>query len=112
MGFIVEIADNRAISFYSRSSSVTLSTKTATGVTIVEGDAYDAYIFAKPNDTVVYYRLDDLNTATVLIDTSTNTNLPLSTIAFRANVLATNGTTASTSSCVVGVNRMYIESDK
>jgi hypothetical protein len=77
------------------------------------GQAYDFYLFAKPNDSVIYYRLDNLNTGAVLVDSSVSTTLPANTTFMGPVVGMSNGTANTTASTVgIGVNRIYIESDK
>lgn len=76
------------------------------------GQGYDFYMYAKPNDTVVYYRLDNLNTSATLVDSSIATTLPAATTFMGPVVAMSNGTTNITASTVaIGVNRIYVESD-
>lgn len=76
------------------------------------GQGYDFYMFAKPNDSVIYYRLDNLNTGDILSEGSTNTNLPANTTFMGPVVGMSNGTANTTAATVgIGVNRIYIESD-
>lgn len=78
----------------------------------VAGQGYDFYLFAKPNDSVIYYRLDDINLGTTLVDSSVNTTLPLNSVFMGPNVGMSNGTANTTASTVaIGVNRVYVESD-
>lgn len=77
------------------------------------GQGYDFYMYAKPNDSVIYYRLDNLNTATTLVDSSVSTTLPVNTTFMGPVVGMSNGTANTTASTVgIGVNRIYIESDR
>ena len=76
------------------------------------GQGYDFYMFAKPNDSVIYYRLDNLNTGDILVDSSVSTTLPANTTFMGAVVGMSNGTANIVASTVgIGVNRIYIESD-
>jgi hypothetical protein len=76
--------------------------------TLAANNGYDAYIYCKPNDTTVYYRLDNSNTGVTLIDTSITTTLPLNTTAMAATaVMSTSVATAGT--IAIGINRMYVE---
>ena len=69
-------------------------------------------MFAKPNDSVIYYRLDNLNTGDILVDSSVSTTLPANTTFMGAVVGMSNGTANIVASTVgIGVNRIYIESD-
>lgn len=77
------------------------------------GQGYDFYLFAKPNDSVIYYRLDNLNTGAILVDSSVSTTLPLNTTFMGPVVGMSNGTANTVASTVgIGVNRIYIESDR
>lgn len=79
----------------------------------VTGQAYDFYLYAKPNDNTIYYRLDDFNLGTTLVDSSVSTTLPLSTTFMGPVVGMSNGTANIVASTVgIGVNRIYIESDR
>lgn len=76
------------------------------------GQAYDFYLYAKPNDSVIYYRLDNLNTATILSDSSISTTIPAAGTFMGPVVGMSNGTANTTASTVgIGVNRIYVESD-
>lgn len=77
------------------------------------GQGYDFYMYAKPNDSVVYYRLDNLNTATTLVDSSVTDTLPANTTFMGPVVGMSNGTANTVAQTVaVGVNRIYVESDR
>jgi len=76
------------------------------------GQAYDFYMFCKPNDSVIYYRLDDLLTGNTLVDSSISTTLPNNGVFMGAVVGMSNGTANAVASTVaIGVNRVYVESD-
>lgn len=80
--------------------------------TLASGQGYDFYMFAKPNDNTIYYRLDDINNATTLIDSSVTTNLPTDTVFLGPQVEIGNGATDITANTVgIGINRIYIETD-
>jgi hypothetical protein len=77
------------------------------------GQGYDFYLYAKPNDSVIYYRLDNLNTATTLVDSSVTTTIPAAATFMGPVVGMSNGTANTVASTVgIGVNRIYIESDR
>ena len=100
------------LSFVSRNATTT--TKTAiTGATVAAGQGFDFYMFAKPNDSTIYYRLDDINAGTTLVDTSTTTTLPVNTVFLGPQVEMSNGTANITVNTVaIGINRIYVESDR
>lgn len=77
------------------------------------GQAYDFYIFCKPNDSTIYYRLDNLNTGVTLVDSSVTTTIPANTAFMGPVVGMSNGTANIVASTVsIGVNKIYVESDK
>lgn len=76
------------------------------------GQGYDFYMYAKPNDSVIYYRLDNLNTGAILSEGSTSTNIPLAATFMGPVVGMSNGTANIVAGTVgIGINRIYIESD-
>jgi hypothetical protein len=63
--------------------------------------------------SVIYYRLDNLNTGAILVDSSVSTTLPANTTFMGPVCGMSNGTANIVASTVaIGVNRVYIESDR
>lgn len=82
-------------------------------VNLGAAQGFDFYLYAKPYDTEIHYRLDDINAGTTLIDSSVNTNLPTDSTFLGPQVTISNGTANITATTVaIGVNRIYIESDR
>lgn len=79
----------------------------------VTGQGYDFYMYCKPADNVIYYRLNNINLNTVLSEGSITSNLP-NPATFMGPVCGmSNGTSNIVASTVgIGVNRIYIESDR
>jgi len=99
------------MAFMTRDNTTTTRT-TFTVPTIASKNAYDFTMYAKPNDTVIYYRLVDLLTGNVLVDSSTSTTLPLSTAFMGPQVQMSNGTANTVvTTTAIGINKIYIESD-
>ena len=104
------------LSFVTRDATTT-NTIAISGATIATGAIFDVYIFARPNDSTIYFRVDQNDDGSgtnlgTLIDSSTSTNLPVNTTLLGADVTMSNGTaniTANTVFC--DVNRIYVESD-
>lgn len=102
-------------------STISLVTKgtgsaTKTGITLANalaaGQAFDFYMYAKPNDSTIYYRLDDINGGTTLVDSSVTATLPANTAFMGPQVHMSNGTANTTATTVaIGINRIYVESD-
>lgn len=87
------------------------TTETITNqTTFASGNAYDAYIYAPPNTTVIYYRLDDLNANSTMINSSVANHLPNST-AFMKPVAMVGALNTSANAGSIGVIKMYCETD-
>lgn len=96
--------------FY-HASTGTGTTETISGQTgFASGNAYDAYIFAPANTTVIYYRLDELNTGSTIINSSVANHLPNST-AFMKPVAMVGALNTSANAGAIGVVKIYMESD-
>lgn len=99
------------LSFVTKDAS-TVNSTSVPGATLAAMQGFDAYIYAKPNDSTIYFRIDDINGGTTLIDSSTSTNLPVSTAFLGPQVEMSNGGTDITANTVaIDVNRIYVESD-
>lgn len=112
LGFGVDTADT-AITFMHNDGSGTATKETIAGQpALATNNGYAAYIFCKPNDSTVYFRLDNLLTGAVIIDSSVNTDLPVNTTALIAHAAISNGpTNVVAGDAAIGINRIYIETD-
>lgn len=110
VGFCVDSTDS-AITFLTRG---TVATKTAIAgqPALANNQGYDAYIFCPPNGTEIFYRLDNLNTGATIVFSSTTANLPTNTTMLSANALASNAANALVTATQIGVNRIYVETDR
>ncbi len=108
VGFCVDAADNGAISFLTRGTS---ATKASTGYTITSGKGYDVYIFCAPNSSQYTWRIVDINAGTEATGTAT-ANLPTNTTMQTAGVLASNAALTPVTSIQLGLNRIYVETDR
>ena len=97
--------------FITRNGSTTHKT-TINGATIAAGQGFDFFMFAKPNDSTIYYRVDDINGGVTLVDTSETNNLPTVTVFMGPQIHMSNGTANTIVTTVApSINRVYIESD-
>ncbi|HEY8886059.1 MAG TPA: hypothetical protein VIM31_00985 [Candidatus Microsaccharimonas sp.] len=111
IGFGVNTADT-AITFMHIDGTTTVTSDTISGQpTLASGNAYDAYIYARPNDTTVYYRLENALTGTVIIDSSTTTTLPTNTTLLYG-IAAIGNVAATAAIAAIGINRLYIETNR
>lgn len=78
------------------------------------GTSYDAYIWCAPNTSTVYYRLDLTSSGNpiTIINGSTSTDLPINTTLLCAHTAMSNCSNISLNDAVLGVNRIYIETDR
>jgi hypothetical protein len=110
-GFGVDAGDT-AITFIHNDGSGTATKDTIAGQpALASNQGYDAYIYMKPNDSTIYYRLDDTNAATTIIDTSTATDIITANTMVIAHAEMGTGTNTTTTSSVIGINRIYVETD-
>lgn len=100
-----------AINFVTKDG--TTANSTAIVVPTLGNDVgFDAYVYMKPNDSTVYYRLDRLDTGATIVDSSTATNIPATTTFMAPELAMSNGTANITANTVaVGINKLYCESD-
>lgn len=97
--------------FVTRDGTTTTKQAIALSNAIAAGNAYDFYMYCKPNDTVLYWQLEDLNN-NVTYTNSTSTTLPVNTVFMQPQVQMSNGTANTTVTTVaVGVVSIYCESD-
>lgn len=107
MGFCIDAADNGLISFLTRG---TVATKASTGFTAVTGKGYDVYMYAAPNGSTIYWKIEDLNAGTEASGSAT-LNLPTNTTMLTAGVLASNAALTTVTATQLGINKIYIETD-
>jgi hypothetical protein len=91
------------------------ASKTSTGrTTAASGTAniFDLYMFCKPNDNQITFRVIDITDGTVLVDNvSKSSNLPTNTVMLTAHAACVNVTGGAGTACAIFTNKLYIESD-
>lgn len=75
---------------------------------LATGNAYEAYIYAPPNTTRIYYRLDDFNARSTLVNSSVGVHLPNVTSLLKS-VAMTGQLNTSSGSCRIGIVKLYCE---
>jgi hypothetical protein len=111
LGFGMDAADS-VFTFMHNDGAGTATKVAITGIAnTASGDGFDAYIFCRPNDSEVYYRLVDINTQTEIVSSSVNANMPVNTTGLTAGALASNAALTTATATHIGVNRIYIETD-
>jgi len=91
------------------------ATKISTGRTTQAAgttDVFDFYMFCKPNDTTIYFRVTDLTTGTNLVNnTGQSSTLPANNVMLYAHAECMNVAGGAGSSVAIFLNKLYIESD-
>lgn len=104
--------DNITTMAFMTRDNVTTTRAVFTVPTIATGNTYDFTMYCAPNGTTIFYRLVDLLTGTVIVDSSTSTTLPRNTIFMGPQVQMSNGTVNTTATTTaIDINKIYIESD-
>ncbi|MDB5160333.1 MAG: PHG11b 33 [Candidatus Saccharibacteria bacterium] len=112
IGFAIEAADT-AITFLHTDGTPTAVKDVISGQpALANNNAYDAYIYARPNDSTIYYRLDNALTGAILIDTSITATLPVNTTMLAAQAIMSNGANTVVGNATLGVNRLYVETNR
>lgn len=101
------------LKFVTRNGTTATTTNITLTGALAAGQAFDFYMYAPPNATTLYYRLDDINAGTTLTDTNTTATLPTSTAFMGPQVTMSNGTANVTvTTTAMGIQGIYIESPR
>lgn len=111
-GFWHDTTVNGTTINFTTKDGTTANSTAITVPTLAADVGFDAYIFCPPQGSTIYYRLDRLDTADTLVDSSTSTNLPAATTFMAPECAMSNGTANTTVTTVaIALNKLYIESD-
>lgn len=92
-GFWHDTTDAASVlSFVTRDGTTATKAAITLATNLAAGQTFDAYIWSAPNGSVIGYRLVELNTGTVLVDTTTSTTIPLTTAFLGQELAMSNGT--------------------
>jgi len=112
LGFGIDAGDT-AITFLHNDTTGTCTKDTIAGQPgLLTNNGYDAYIWVAPNDTTVHYRLDNILTGATLVDATATTDLPITNTLLTAQCIMGNAANVVVGDATIGVNRMYIETDR
>ena len=112
LGFGVNSADTDITFMHNDGSGAAVKDPIAGQPALASNNVYDAFIYCRPNDNTVYYRLDDISAGTTIINASTSVDLPVNTTMLIATAAIGSGPTNSGANvAIIGVNRMYVETD-
>lgn len=110
-GFGFDAADTRFSFIHNDGAGLGVKETIGTQPGLQASNAYDAYVYCRPNDTRIYYRLDDITNQITIVDAYTDNKLPLNTTMLNAQIAVGNGALTGANSASFGLSRMYIESD-
>lgn len=80
------------LNFTTRNNTTTTNAAITLAANLAAGQCFDFYMWSAPNGSEIFYRLDELNTGTTLVDTSTTTTIPLNTAFMGPTLQMSNGT--------------------
>lgn len=80
------------LNFVTRNGTTATKAPFTLDAALAAGQAFDAYIWCAPNGGSIGYALIELNTGTVLVDTTTSTTIPLTTAFMGPELAMSNGT--------------------
>jgi hypothetical protein len=93
------------------------TTQTITAIpgvgTLAANSAFDFYMYAQPGQSSLFYRLDDINAGTTIVDSALGgTNLPVLTTFMQPQAMMSNGTANITvTTTAFELMSLYVESD-
>jgi hypothetical protein len=80
---------------------------------LATNQGYDMYIFAPPASSIVYWRIDNVNTGATIAEGNTTTTLPTNTTFLLAHACMSNGpSNTAAGAATIGINRIYVETDR
>ncbi|MDQ3259040.1 MAG: hypothetical protein M3R15_35115, partial [Acidobacteriota bacterium] len=97
--------------FVTRNTVTTTKQAIALSNAIAAGNSYDFYIYCKPGDSTLYWRLDDI-VNNVTYENSQTVTLPTSTAFMQPQVQMSNGANGTVTTSAIGVVGIYVESDR
>jgi hypothetical protein len=80
------------LSFVTRDGTTATKAGITLATALAAGQCFDAWIWSAPNGGVIGYALQELNTGTILVDTTTSTTIPLNTVFMGQELAMSNGT--------------------
>ncbi len=80
------------LNFVTRNGTTATKAAITLAANLAAGQCFDFYMWAAPNGSAIFYRLDELNTGTTLVDTSTTTTIPTNTAFMGPTLQMSNGT--------------------
>lgn len=112
VGFGVERL-NQNLVFLTNDASGVISTTTLTGAPALAANVmYDMYIYQSPNSPVLYWQIDNASTTATIASGIVSSNLPATTTLMAAHAQIGNGGNTGAAAVSLGVNRIYVETER
>lgn len=80
------------LNFVTRNGTTATKAAITLATALAAGQCFDFWMWSAPNGSEIWYRLVELNTGTLLVDTSTTTTIPLNTAFMGPELMMSNGT--------------------
>lgn len=101
-----------AFNFVTKDATTATKQQITLANAIAAGNSYDFYMYAKPNDSTIYWRLDDI-VNNVSYEGSQTTTLPTNSSFMQPQLQMSNGTANTVvTTTALGVCSIYVESDR
>lgn len=84
------------LNFVTRNGTTATKAAITLATALAAGQCFDFWMYSKPNGAEIFYRLIEINTGTLLVDTSTTTTIPLNTAFMGQTLQMSNGTANTT----------------
>ncbi|MCX6728294.1 MAG: hypothetical protein NTV39_00790 [Candidatus Saccharibacteria bacterium] len=110
-GFDHITTDTNTTMSFATMDNVTRNRATFVVPALAAGNSYDATIYSPPGGSTIYYRLVDLLTGSNIVDSSTTTNLPRSTIFMGPQATMSGAANVGVGTTAIGINKVYVECD-
>lgn len=80
------------LNFVTRDGTTATKAAITLATALAAGQCFDFWMWSAPNGGVIGYRLVEINTGTLLVDTTTSTTIPLTTAFLGPEITMSNGT--------------------
>lgn len=80
------------LNFVTRDGTTATKAAITLAANLAAGQCFDFYMWCAPNGSEIFYRLEELNTGTLLVNTSTTTTIPSATAFMGPTLQMSNGT--------------------
>jgi hypothetical protein len=112
VGFGIDAADTTITFMHNDGTSTATKTAIAGQPALTANQGYDAYIFMRPNDGTIYYRLDNINTGANIVDSSTATDVPVAGTMMAPSASVGNAALTTAGAVAIDIADIYLETDK